>query len=145
MNMNMEIGSIADIDKDNYLNNAKTFAGYYASIIQRLKKLQPRAKFFLVTMPSVANESDSIRKKHRDLLDEFTKFFDRTYLIDLFTNSPVNDANFYKIFWQGHLTPAGYVLYAKMIESYIDYIIRKNPEDFKQVGFIGTDLYFNKE
>lgn len=24
------------------------------------------------------------------------------------------------------------------VTSYIDYIIRKNPEDFKQVAFIGT-------
>ena len=37
----------------------------------------------------------------------------------------------------------GYVLIARMVERYIDYIIRKNPEDFKQVGFIGTDLYYN--
>ena len=50
-----------------------------------------------------------------------------------------------KNFFLGHMTPTGYVLTARMIESYIDYIIRKNPDDFKQVGFIGTDLYYQKE
>jgi len=32
-----------------------------------------------------------------------------------------------------------------MIESYIDFLIRKYPEQFNQVGFIGTDLYYNKK
>ncbi len=32
-----------------------------------------------------------------------------------------------------------------MMESYIDYIIRKNPKAFAQVGFIGTDLYYEDE
>ena len=45
----------------------------------------------------------------------------------------------------GHMTPTGYVLMARMVESYIDYIIRKNPEDFNQVGLIGTDLYCKDE
>ena len=40
------------------------------------------------------------------------------------------------------MTPMGYILIARMVESYIDYIIRKNPEDFNQVGFIGTNLYY---
>ncbi len=48
-------------------------------------------------------------------------------------------------FWLGHMTPTGYMLGARMIESYIDYIIRKEPQDFKQVGFIGTDLYYEPE
>ena len=32
----------------------------------------------------------------------------------------------------------GYLFTARMIVSYVDYIIRHNMEDFKQVGFIGT-------
>jgi hypothetical protein len=42
------------------------------------------------------------------------------------------------------MNPMGYILSAKMIASYIDYIIRHNPDDFKQVGFIGTP-YHNAE
>ena len=37
-----------------------------------------------------------------------------------------------------------YRLTALMVESYIDYIIRNNPEDFKQVSFIGTPYYYEK-
>lgn len=140
-----EIGSTADICREDYTKNADTFAGWYARIIQKIKTLQPRAKIFLVSMPKHGDEKDEKRKKVRDLLEEFTKFFDRTYLIDLFTYAPVNDESYANKFRLGHMTPTGYVLTARMIESYIDYIIRKNPEDFNQVGLIGTDLYYQPE
>lgn len=139
------LGSTADICKEDYKKNQPTFAGYYGQIIQRIKQLQPRAKIFLVSMPRNNDEKDDRRKNVRDLLETFTDFFDRTYLIDLYTYAPVNDEEYRKRFRLGHLTATGYVLTARMIESYIDYIIRKNPEDFNQVGFIGTDLYFQPE
>ena len=143
--LKMELGKVSDVDLDDYRNNAKTFAGYYAQIIQRIKELQPRARIFLVSMPSENNAEDEKRKAHRDLLEEFTAVFKKTYLLDLFTYSPVQGEDFRKTFWHGHMTPAGYLLSARMIESYIDYIIRKNPEEFKQVSFIGTDLYYSEE
>ena len=36
------------------------------------------------------------------------------------------------------MSPTGYVLTARMVESYIDYLIRHNVRAFKQVGFIDT-------
>ena len=145
LNRNQEIGGIGDINLSDYTKNAGTFAGYYGQIIQRIKVLQPRAKIFLVSMPKSGNVQDEKRREHRDLLKEFTELFSNTYLIDLYEYSPVQDEKFREVFWEGHMTPTGYVLTAKMVESYIDYIIRKNPQDFKQVGFIGTDLYYTPE
>lgn len=142
---NKEVGSTKDICKEDYTKNAPTFAGYYAQIIQKIKEMQPRAKIFMVAIPSHGDEKDVQRKKVRDLLEEFTEFFNRTYLIDLYTYAPVNDATYSKSFWLGHMTPTGYIITARMIESYIDYIIRRNPKEFNQVGFIGTDLYFETE
>lgn len=139
------VGSTEDICMEDYTKNKPTFAGYYGQIIQRIKQLQPRAKIFLVSMPRNNDEKDDRRKNVRDLLETFTEFFDRTYLIDLYTYAPVNDEEYRKKFRLGHLTATGYVLTARIIESYIDYIIRKKPEDFNQVGFIGTDLYFQPE
>ena len=43
----------------------------------------------------------------------------------------------------GHMNPAGYLLTAKMTMAYIDYIIRSDFKAFRDVGFIGTDLYDN--
>ena len=141
-NQGMELGSISDIDKEDYEKNAPTFAGYYAQIIQKIQSLQPRAKIFLVAMPRGGDEKDEKRKAHRDLLEQMTELFENTYLIDLFTYAPVNDEAYKSVFRLGHMTPTGYILTARMIESYIDYIIRKKPKDFNQVGFIGMDLKY---
>jgi lysophospholipase L1-like esterase len=140
-----ELGRAEDADLTNPERDTTTFAGYMGTIIGRIKALQPRARIFLITMPSGGDERDEKRRYHRDLLMKMAEMFDFTYVIDLFTYAPVNDGNFCKVFRRGHLTPAGYVLYARMIESYIDYIVRSRPEEFAQVGFIGTELYYNPE
>ncbi len=148
INQGKELGSIDDINKDDYTKNKKTFAGYYAQIIQRIKELQPRAKIFLVTPLNTGNPQEERMQKYKiiqGLLQGLTELFNRTYLIDLYEYGPTHDQAFADAFCLGHLTPTGYVLVARMIESYIDFIIRKNSNDFKQVGLIGTDLYYEKE
>ena len=140
-----EIGTTADINLEDRKQNADSIAGYIGNIIQHIKELQPRARIFLVSMPSAGDAKDEKRKQHRDLLEEMTKLFNFTYLIDLHTYAPINDGAFCAVFRRGHLTPAGYVLYARMIESYIDYIVRSRPEEFAQVGFIGTELYYTPD
>ena len=47
-----------------------------------------------------------------------------------------------KYFLHGHMNPMGYILTAQLIDSYIDYIIRTNPSDFNNVGFIGTGVKY---
>ena len=144
-NAKRELGSVKDICLEDYTQNADTFAGWYARIIQRYQRMQPKGKFFLVATPrgKLGNETD--QKAVRDLLEELTKVFKNTYLIDLYTYSPPQDEEFRKNFWLGHMTPMGYRFTAKMMESYIDYIIRHNPQDFAEVGFIGTNLSYKKE
>ena len=140
-----EIGSVDDVDLKDRNNNKPTLAGYYASIIQRYKEIQPRAKFFFVAIPRHGDVLDEKRKALRDLLSDFTKIFDRSYLIDLYTYAPVYNEEFQEKYFLGHMNPMGYILTARMIESYIDYIVRTNLHDFSQVGFIGTDLYYESE
>ena len=63
-------------------------------------------------------------------------------MIDLFRDAPVYDEAFKKQYYlRGHMNPMGYLQTAKTVAAYIDYIIRKNPDDFREVGFIGTDLH----
>ena len=72
---------------------------------------------------------------------DFAAYFDNSYVLDLRAYAPVYDAEFRRQFFLGgHMSPAGYVFTAKLFLSYIDYIIRHNMGDFKQVGFIGTGL-----
>ncbi len=139
---NPDVGSVSDVDVNDYNNNKKSFAGYYAEIIQRYKIIQPDAKFFLVTMPKSDTETEKkayLSEKHAELMYDFTRIFDNSYVIDLRRYAPVYDEKFREFFYLGgHLNPCGYVLTAQMIMSYIDYIIRHNIKDFVKTAFIGT-------
>ena len=141
LNRKWEIGSVDDVDLENYKNNKDTFAGNFAAIIQRYKEISPDARFFLVTMPTGrAAEYDSPVMAHRELMFKFAEMFSNTYVIDMYTYAPRYDAEFKKNFYLcGHLNPMGYLLTAKMFVSYIDYIIRHNMPDFKNVGLMGFE------
>ena len=144
INMGMEIGSIEDIDPVDWRNNKPSFVGYYAQIIARIKtEIQPQAKFFYVTMMN--HDGDPAHnercQKHAEALYALAEYFDNSYVIDLYRYGPRYDEEYrenYNLY--GHLNPMGYILTAKMVDSYIDYIIRANPDDFRRVPFIGKGL-----
>lgn len=134
------LGSVEDIDPNDWQHNdLTTFAGQYAAILQRYAQIQSGAKFFLVTMPRETTEREPLKEGHAALLHQMADIFPRTYVLDLHRYAPIYDAAFKQRFYLGsHLNPAGYLLTAQMLSSYIDYIIRKSPAEFRQVGFIGT-------
>ena len=142
-----EVGSVSDINIASRSKNAETFAGFYGKIIQILKSKQPKAKFFLMTMPrDTDEENNKLKEQHAKLLREMANVFDYTYVLDFYQYAPVYDEEFKKNFYLGgHMNASGYILTAKMVMSYIDYIIRHNPDDFAQVGFIGTQYYNNTQ
>ncbi len=144
---NMPIGSLADVDFSHPENNRPTFAGYYAKIIQKYKAMRPYARFFLVSMPKAGDDHPDNAKRRADaaaLLHSFAEAFSYTYVIDLFKYAPVYDAAFYEKFGlHGHLNPAGYLLTAKMIGTYIDHIIRSDFPAFRQAGLIDLPEYYD--
>ncbi len=144
VNDGMEVGSVADIDPEDYHNNKPTFIGYYAQIIARIKQeIQPAAKFFFVTMlhHEESEELDARRRRHAAALYELAEYFDNCYVIDLYKYAPMYDKAYQERFnLYHHLNPMGYIMTAKMVDSYIDYYIRKYPDDFRRVPFIGKGL-----
>lgn len=148
INGELEMGSIQDVDLSNCGRNKHTFLGYYAQIIQHYKVLQPKAKFFLMTIPKSDEEENrkTLGDIHRKLIYQLSQLLENCYVLDFRKYAPDYNKEFQqRFFLGGHLSPAGYRLTALMTESYIDYIIRNNMEDFKQVGFIGTPYYNEKE
>lgn len=141
---NMELGSINDIDPDDYTKNKPTFLGYYAAIISRYKEISPDAKFFFVTFPSTDTGCNDKRTLGMiEAMYSLAEYFDNSYVIDLYKYGPKYDKQFKeKYYLYGHLNPLGYVLTAKIVDSYIDYIVRHNPDDFKNIGFVGTDIKY---
>ncbi|MBQ7821562.1 MAG: SGNH/GDSL hydrolase family protein [Clostridia bacterium] len=138
----MEVGSVDDIDADDHRKNKPTFLGYYAAIVSRYKEISPDAKFFFVTFPKHGNaERDEKAQEMIKALYLLSEYFENSYVIDLYKYGPVYDDAFKEKFYMfGHMNPSGYILTAKMIDSYIDYIVRRNYNDFKTVGFVGTDI-----
>ena len=150
LNMHMPVGD-ADTDvspEDPASNNLTTFAGYYGLLVSRLKAISPRAKFFFMTMPRSDTETpEGLARKegHRKVLYRLAERFGNAYVLDFFQHAPVYDRQFRENFYLGgHMNPCGYLLTAKMVASYIDYIIRHNMADFKEAAFIGTDLHYGK-
>ena len=137
---NFDAGDIGDENE----GGKDTFAHYYLSIIKRLKTIQPRAKFFLVTIPNYHSDKegkDERMDSYRKLLKKICDNYENCYLVDLFTYGPKYDDKFKnRFFLYGHMNAEGYIFTANMVDSYIDYIIRHNPEEFRRVAYIGTDL-----
>lgn len=148
INCHREMGTTADIDLDDWRNNKKTFAGYYGQIIQRYKEIQPKARFFLMTMPHDRGDDETAMQlgdAHAELMYSLAELFPHTYVMDLRKYAPVYDEKFQELFYLfDHLNPMGYLLTAKMTASYLDYIIRHNMKDFIQTGFIGTPHYMDR-
>lgn len=144
LNAGRDLGSMDDIDLNDWRNNKHTVTGYMAQIIQRYREIQPRAFFFLMTMPSdgVDDAKPAIKAKHAARMHELAALFPQTYVLDFNKYAPKYDLKFRRrYFLSGHMNPAGYQLTAQMVASYIDYLIRHDPEAFGEVGFIGTDLH----
>lgn len=139
-NRHMEIGCAEDVDVNNPENNKDNFLGYYGKIISKYKQISPDAKFFLVTFP----DEQKLKEETLAVIDGLYKFsekFTNTYVINLYKYGPTFNDQFRKrfnLYW--HLNPDGYIFLAEMIDSYIDYIVRHNPDDFKAVGFINSGL-----
>ena len=137
LNLRMPLGTVDDIGTDR-----ETFARYYGEIVTRYKEIQPDAVFFFVTIPQsddpVVQDTASALA---ELLHVFAKQFDNSFVIDLYRYAPVYDARFREQFYlHGHMSPSGYLFTAQIIDSYIDYLVRHNPDTFRTVGFIGSGI-----
>jgi len=138
VNYNQNLGSVSDINLTDYTLNSESFAGYYGQIVQRYKQINPNAFFFFVTMPRNYADPESVMEAsvHRDLLYDLAEFFDNSFVIDLFKFAPEYDQEFQKnFFYGGHMSVTGYYYTSKLMNSYIDYIVRKNADLFKDAGY----------
>lgn len=144
--LNHEIGDISDIDIKDYKNNNKTITGYYGMIIQRYKEIQPNAKFFLITLPLCEREDETKADRFTEIQYQIADRINNVYILDFRKYAPNHDKAFREKYYLGnsHMNPMGYMLTARYVMSYIDYIVRNNPQEFKQVGLIGTDYTFEE-
>jgi len=138
-----KVGKVSELDPAQFAKET-SFINCYARIIAGIKSHNPYCHFFLVTPPVGTDESPertAIYEEERDQLEALTKYFQRTYLVDLRKYAPVYDEEFRAhFFMDGHMNPSGYLFTAKLIGGYMDYIIRHEYDKFHQVGFTHSPI-----
>lgn len=130
------LGTITDIDLNNYNNNADTYYGNYGKIIQLIKTKQPKAKFFLLTDPVVTGFNHAIA--------EIANTIPNCYLIDLTVYSDMfkSGGYFHTNNRGGHYNSVAYNYMGKLIGEEISKYMYNNPSEFNQIEFIGTDYAY---
>lgn len=127
------LGSISDINQSDYTQNASTFYGQYARIIQMINAEHPNAIVMCLTEPTTAISSydQAVRDIcalsyiKAELVD-----LERDY-IDLFTTAEINAEKHSDGL---HYTPYGYSLIANAMMYALSDYISKNSSKFKYVG-----------
>lgn len=137
----MEVGTPNDISND----SSTTFYGYYSRIIKLIQRHQPKARIFLVGLPN-HNKMTIWGKRFTDFknaIADMVNHFNFVYYLDLYQYESAYDSEFQKIYFNGfHENALGYARTAWVISSYVDWHIRHNYEEFREVGFIGTDYHY---
>ena len=139
-------GTLNDVDFNNEDNNIDSFVGQYVRIIQKLRKLEPKCRIFVVTKPkSKIEDNKDLFDKLSQFLKELPQHFEFLYVIDLRKYMPIINDKFSKMYFLGgHMSAIGYKYIADTMIKYTDYIIENNIDDFAQVGFIGKGGVHNK-
>ena len=132
-------GREEDFDFVSGVRKRDTFCGYYGEILFRYRRIEPDAIFFLMTLPDDGRDEGQAKKveKHRAYLLSLAEDLPNTYVLDFFSYAPVYDAAFKKkFFMNGHMNPAGYIITAELVASYLDHIIRHDMASFEAVGLM---------
>ena len=139
-NRKYKIGTVEDINLGDYTQNPDTYYGNYGKIIQKIQEMQPKAKIFILTDPLKSVENAGYNSAVR----EIAGIFKSVYLVDLYTYGTAlyNSGFLYQQKRGGHYNAIGYFICAMIISTYIDWIMKKNPNEFREIEFIGLDNKF---
>lgn len=142
-----DLSDIADdIDMSTPSNNADSFAGWYARVIQEILAVSPDSLIFIVTVPQeIDSDWEDVNTVIRAMPSIFSADFpNQIWLIDLIENLP-SGGDYWKAFKTNgaHLNAQGYLYFAWVMMTYIDWLIGKNMEAFKGLCFIGTEAQIN--
>ena len=125
-NRKYKIGTVEDINLGDYTQNPDTYYGNYG--IQKIQEMQPKAKIFILTDPLKSVENAGYNSAVR----EIAGIFKSVYLVDLYTYGTAlyNSGFLYQQKRGGHYNAVGYFICAMIISTYIDWIMKKNPENY---------------
>ena len=133
--------SSTDINLADYTQNANTSVGCYAKIIQRILEATPKAKIMCVCISNERN-TESTRTEANTKIKAIAAMFSNCYVIDTQTycEPTLAEQTYFATYYKNgsHNNALGYLVRAKQLCSYIDWIIKNNIADFQNIMFIGT-------
>ena len=137
-------GDVATDIGDTIESCANTSVGGYAAIVLKMKELQPKIKFFFVTISNNRNqvsERTPANEKIRQLAEHFG-----AYVIDLekWAETTITEQEVFAVKYKNgsHNNALGYNLRAKQYAVAMSYLIEHNWADFQDVQFIGSDYQY---
>ena len=123
---------------------ANTSVGGYAAIVLKMKEMQPKMKFFFVTISNNRNQVSQripANEKIRQLAEHFG-----AYVIDLekWAENTITEQEVFAVKYKNgsHNNALGYNLRAKQYAVAMSYLIEHNWKDFQDVQFIGSDYQY---
>lgn len=139
------LGTIADVHIGSESENGASFYGYLSQIVARCHSVQPRAYLFLMTYPYDYSQTETkgYNQAMRDIVTAYRNAGYRIYLIDYATYGMTEEQAQNKGMFRGsHYVGTGYQYMTYEICTYIDWIIKHNMEDFKDIAFVQTDAEY---
>ena len=127
---------INDVQKGTSIEDSRTA---FTNILNAVKSANNNIKVFFATIVPAYAKGDSAYDGINTLIKEFATN-ENCYLVDLTEYSHCVKGGAYE---NGHLTALGYHRLAHDYKAYISFIMNQNPESFKWVQFIGTDMKQN--
>ena len=131
------LGTSADVGTD-----ANTFYGNYSRIIGELKAIQPKAKFFALTMSWIYTQNSTYKDYCRQINEAIRYIAENTencYLIDLENDAFYYTADVQENMRSGHYNAIGYNMMGMHLAKIIGNYMYEHQDEFRQVEFIGTD------
>lgn len=133
------LGSINDINLNDFTQNEDTFYGNYAKIIGYIKQVQPKAKIFMLTMPPDYGDYLTAIRNIANLYENDVYLIDlnKDYYDEYTTGFIINNKR------NGHYNAIAYNYMGELLYKALTNYMIKNSDKFNQIEFIGTDYSYN--
>lgn len=133
-----ETGTIEDVNFEDMTQNAETEYGYYAKVIDAVRKVAEKAPIFLCTIPYPRNQDTNIQAIN-EMIRAFVNgnYWDNVFLVD-------RDAEYNDYYKDGklkdeirntgwHLTSLGYLYESYVFQKALSKVVEENASKFQDV------------
>lgn len=122
---------------DTSSNDAFSFVGQYYKLIRSIKAIRPETHVFCVTSPKNGRD-EHLPPEWNEATRHIVKIMREKYgntvwCIDIAKYSPWTDEHQTHFNYNGHLSAYGYTFVAYQMATYLDWIVRKNIDDFRNL------------